>query len=399
MLDSSLQPIIRSPLAHNPNMLSGDDAGYRDVESCDGGEPMVVLRPSSNIIIRPVYAGYSHTDGTHSPDERLPWASEKILVRQSVQRWLQTVVEHISQISWYKLIVVDGFRDYITQASGFSWLFVEALNQPGGNMETLAAKFDAFCSADRIFSFVKTDIALLDDADLTSDHCRWLAEILGKSVTPEDIRRDLLTAAANMALYERHSWKKLWIFDAEYWDKKIWEYGDTLFLFDTNAHAGGWAVDCFLGEEVVIEGKKKIIPVNHVPFDYNWSESQIDFLEKESNWDIYREKAKESWKIRDYCTQIWIDPDNIPDEQFYKWRWAIRLLTNTMTNIGATYYCDENWHFNLPNIVRHPETRETVYESSCVSIQRNTWNSCHAVLVHGKHGIQTFTGKWAHTMV
>lgn len=356
---------------------------------------MVILQNDVNIIVRPVYAGYNAVDGQRDISSSLPWTGETMHVRKAVAYCLGRVANFIAEQSEYRLIVVDGFRNYQTQAAGFSRLFIESLGEDRSN----TAKYDAIISADKIFSFVDINPLLTEDNPLTIEECADLANRINWDITPERLRQEMLTWAANVALYQQLTQQDIDIVNMKYWWEKLIKHGTNLFQYDKNAHAWGGAVDVLLGEKCEIDGHIRWIPVNHVPFDHMWPESAIDFLENKMNWDSYRVAAKKEWTIRKYLISIHIDPDNISDTQFEKWRNAIRLLTNTMTSMGATYYCNENWHFNVPNIIHNPETKKIEYASVCSSIQKNTWNSCHAILSHGSKWIQTFTGMGAHRML
>ncbi len=388
-----LEPIIRHPLRHNPEMFSGDDFGYRNVPSREGNEPMVVLQNSTNIILRPVYAGYESTNGQINTAASLPGTGEIMYVRQAVAHCLEYAASFIGAQGNNKLIVLDGFRNFQTQAAGFSRLFMESLKFDRSN----AAKYDALTLADGIFSFVDIDMTLVTDSPLTVGDCMSLAERVHWNATPEQIRQELLTWAANLALYIKSTGRDPDIINMSYWWEKLDKYWADLFRFNNNTHTWGGAIDILLGEEREINGIKTWVPINHVPFDHMWPESAIDFLENIANWGLYRATARKAWAIRDYLISIDIDPDSISDKQFEKWRNGIRLLTNTMTGMGATYYCNENWHFNVSNEVRDPKNpNQIVYTWSCSSIQVNTWNSCHAILIHGPQWIQTFTWIGAH---
>ncbi len=391
------RPIIRSPLYHSTNILSGDDTGYRSVQSHEGGEPIVELQTSNNLILRPVYAWFSIVDWSKN-NWALPGSNEIMYARRAVAEWLKLAGELVAQKSDYKIIIVDGFRDFRTQASGFARLFQESLKK-WWNPESIATQYDATLLADAIFSFVDVNTRLLDDAPFLESSFRQLSHDLQSDVTPEQLRKEILTAQANNALYEHLRGGKVTWKDGDYWEMKISEHGASLFQFNNNAHTGGGAVDIFLGESRMISGIQKIVPVNHVPFDHMWPESAIDFLEKESHWEKYRATAKKAWPIRNHLLALEIDPDNIPNIQFVKWRDTIRFLTHTMTSLGATYYAAENWHFNIPNLILHPSSWEIAYRWACFDIQTNTGNSCHAILIHGTKWIQTFTGEWAHNML
>jgi hypothetical protein len=394
-LDNHLEPLVRKPLAHNTSLFSGDDSGYRTVPSEEGWEPMVELQNNTNIIVRPVYAGYSPIDGQISISSSLPGTGETMYVRRAVAECLEGAANFIAEQSGYQLIVVDGFRNYQTQAAGFSRLFIESLGENRSDI----AKYDALLSADKIFSFVDIDASLVADSPLTIEACTKLTNTINWDTTPKQIRQEMLTWAANMALYQQLTKQDFDIVNMQYWWEKLMKHGTNLFQYNNNAHAWGGAIDVLLWEKCEIGGCTRWVPVNHIPFDYMWSESAIDFLENEENWDSYRTSARKEWAIRRYLMSIHINPDNIDDEQFWKWRDAIRLLTNTMTSMGATYYYNENWHFNVPNIIRNPKTQVIEYSWACAWIQQNTWNSCHAILTHGSEWVQTFTGIGAHKML
>lgn len=360
---------------------------------------MIELEETDNILLRPVYAWISSIDGAVNTSDWLPGASNKIYVRRAVAEWLRIAAESITEYSDYKLIVVDGFRNYRTQASGFSRLYEISIANWWWNPNAIATQYDAALQADGIFSFVDINMALVDDSLLQAWDCQGLANHLHPDTNPELLRKELLTAQANRALYSHLLWKTPEWPHGEYWTKKILKDGSDLFQFNNNAHTGGGAIDIFLGEKSVVDGIQKIIPVNHVPFDHMGPESAIDFLENPSNWERYKKTAKQKWPIQSYLESLDIKPDDISDVLFIKWRDAIRLLTSTMVWIGATYYYAENWHFNVPNIVVDPKNWKSIYKWTCVKIQTNTWNSCHAILTHGAQGIQTFTGNGAHEML
>jgi len=192
-------PIIRTPLHHSPELLSGDDTGYRNVPSHEGNEPMVPLQNNKNIIIRPVYAGHNAINGQINTASSLPGTGELMYTRQAVAHCLEQAAAFIAEQSEYRLIAVDGFRNFQTQAAGFSRLFMESLG--GDRSDT--AKYDALLSADGIFSFVDIDMAQVENSPLTIADCVRLATKVNGDPTPEQIRKEILTGEANVALYQR----------------------------------------------------------------------------------------------------------------------------------------------------------------------------------------------------
>ena len=92
-------------------------------------------------------------------------------VRKAVAYCLGRVANFIAEQSEYRLIVVDGFRNYQTQAAGFSRLCIESLGEDRSN----TAKYDAIISADKIFSFVDINPLLTEDNPLTIEECADLA--------------------------------------------------------------------------------------------------------------------------------------------------------------------------------------------------------------------------------
>lgn len=135
---------------------------------------MVELQNNTNIIVRPVYAGYSPIDGQISISSSLPGTGETMYVRRAVAECLEGAANFIAEQSGYQLIVVDGFRNYQTQAAGFSRLFIESLGEDRSD----TAKYDALLSADKIFSFVDIDASLVADSPLTIEACTKLTNTI-----------------------------------------------------------------------------------------------------------------------------------------------------------------------------------------------------------------------------
>lgn len=388
-------PIILEKLVYprpdGDERFDGDDTGYRHVISREWWEPLVQLEANPNLIIRPVYAGYSRIHGWFDLTEVLPGTTGNTLyVRKAVAEWIKRLSDYVSRKHGYKLIVVDGFRHYETQASGFSRLFLDML----WNRSTLSEIYWAWLRADWIFSFVDTQKMDLSWGSHREREIALIAEKVQKS--PSEVKQELQTMFYNLALY-RKSTNIAVPFIPEV-DQLIQDSPENIFYFQNNAHAGGGAVDIFLWKEHA----GNIVPINHVPFDFcgKNGESTIDFLEKRENWEMYRTLAKKDERVRTYLKSIWVDPDDIPDTQFIEWQSAIRILYNWVKRMWGTTYNGENWHFNFWNIVLDPENNEEIHRGLCTQIQEKTGNSCQAILIHGpEKGIQTFTGNGAHEIL
>lgn len=394
-MELSTVPIILEKLAYprpdGNERFDGDDTGYRNVLSREWWEPLVQLEASKDLIIRPVYAGYSRIHGQFDTTEVLPGTTDNtIYVRKAVSEWIKRLSDYISKKHGYKVIVVDGFRHYETQASGFSRLFLEIL----WNRNALWDIYWAWLRADWIFSFVDTQKR---DFSWDSHREREIALIAERvQKWPSEVKQELQTMFCNLALYGKST--NIPVPSIPEVTQLMQDSPENVFYFQNNAHAGGGAVDIFLWKEYA----GNIIPVNHIPFDFcgeSW-ESTIDFLEKKENWMKYRTLAKKDKQVRKYLQSIWVDPDDIPDAQFLEWQSAIRILYNSIKRMGGTTYSGENWHFNFWNIISDLENKEEVYRGWCVKIQENTGNACQAILIHGpERGIQTFTGNGAHEIL
>lgn len=395
-MEISTVPIILEKLAYPRSdsgvRFDGDDAGYRNVLSREWWEPLVQLKANKDLIIRPVYAGYSRIHGQFDPTEVLPGTTENtIYARKAVVEWVKKLSDYISKKHDYKLIVVDGFRHYETQASGFSRLFLGIL---WNRDNTLGEIYWAWLRADGIFSFVDTQKRDFSWDSYREREIALIAEGVQKS--PSEVKQELQTMFCNLALYGKCT--NIPVPSIPDVTQLIQDNPENVFYFQNNAHAGGGAVDIFLWKE----HGGNIVPVNHIPFDFcgeGW-ESTIDFLEKKENWLKYRTLAKKDERVRAYLKSIWVDPDDIPDTQFLEWQSAIRILYNCIKRMWWTAYSGENWHFNFWNIVLDPQNNEEIHRGLCVGIQENTGNSCQAILVHGpEKGIQTFTGNGAHEIL
>lgn len=174
---------------------------------------MVALLDNTNMVVRPVYAGHNPVDGQINTSSCLPGARETMYVRKAVAQCLERAANFIAERSNYRLIVVDGFRNYQTQAAGFSQLFIQSLRESRGDI----AVYDALISADGIFSFVDIDMAKVADNSLSTAEFVSLAQQVNGDPTPEQIRREMLTGAANVALYQQLTGQDFGLIDMAYW--------------------------------------------------------------------------------------------------------------------------------------------------------------------------------------
>jgi hypothetical protein len=150
---------------------------------------MVALQNNTKIIVRPVYAGYNSIDGQINTSSSLPGTRETMYVRRAVGHCLERAANFIAERGNYRLIAVDGFRNYQTQAAGFSQLFIQSLRENRSDV----AEYDALTSADGIFSFVDIDITQVTDNSLTMADFISLAKRVNGDPTPEQIRKEMLT--------------------------------------------------------------------------------------------------------------------------------------------------------------------------------------------------------------
>jgi hypothetical protein len=168
--------------------------------------------------------------------------------------------------------------------------------------------------------------------------------------------------------------------------------------FETNAHAGGGAVDMMLVDR---EGKL----LSLVPFDYVGEEASIDYLEDDENFERFKEHAKNKPELLRHLKKIGYN--TLEDFDFVAWekiREALRVLYHLTKALGCTYYSahpgGESWHFEPDGIALYAPDGTLVYESPLAEyFQPGSGNPGHTLQKLGPKAVAVYGGFSAHQQV
>lgn len=356
--------IERKILAHT-GLLDGDDSGYRDVPIFQGDQedpdPMVVLTEVDTL---PVYARGSQTGLCTMYDGGLG-APDVTLVRKPLVEPLVRANEILKPYG-RKILVVDGWRSYLTQMALWKYLRAEIIQNLGlkdGSL-TLREELLVGIKADDVGSFVA---------------CVKDEKFAGAKVALMTEKGDELAAASTEFGKPTEVLAELFLhFQTDLRRTKL-----TLEDSAVTAHGNGGAVDCWLLNTET--GK----PVNlGVGFDY-FPPQQVMTLGPSPAVVNYFDMAKVNVEV--FAAQVAADPhlqrylselgyDKVTSEVFAEAQRERRLLFHTMMEIGASYFSllddlGEPWHFNLGNLAGGKQAK----------MLPGSGNGCHALLKDIRH--------------
>lgn len=372
---------IERPIIEATGLPDGDDAGYRDVPVADDGEPMVALSEEDGLLLRPIYDGIDPIDGQRNESNILPGGVEgKMLVRESMAAGLRSFAAYLQNRygDSVKPIVVDAFRSYQRQAAGHAGLLVKAL---GSNKRPSAEEmFRAGQKADATFSYVRLDqrasevSTFLNDVKTSTDLAKDLQSLATALGIPFDqVLEEYATFCVNLNVRQQLG------LDRDVENPYNSDKGGDL-NFENNAHAGGGAVDMFLG----VNGQ---IASTLAPYDFMGPWAAKEILEDDARFDLYVEEARRNPELRTFLQRLGMTPETLTLEDWQFAKEANRVLHHVTAVMGATYYSasnpeegGENWHVQFPNRQRSPVTGEVVYESSSASSYPNSGNPGQALL-------------------
>ena len=391
------RPILQTPHADGSPRVEGDDAGYRDVPVDDDGEPLVALTEEHGIL-RPIYDGVDPLDGSQNPADSLPGGVEgKMYVRESVAIALKAFTDYLRERygDRVKPILVDAFRSFQRQAAGHSGLIVRAL---GDNKKPSAEQFfNAGQKADATFSYVRLNhsspevVTFLGDVRGSADLSKDLQVLAGKMRVPfDELLMEWATFCVNLNVRQQLG------FDRDVANPYNSDRGGDL-NFEGNAHAGGGAVDGFLG----LDGR---IVSSLAKYDHMGPWAAKEILENPANFERYRLAASTNPELSSILQSLGIKPETMTFEQWQFAMEANRVYHHATKRMGATYYSaanpeegGENWHVEFGNVVRDPRNGNIIHQAPSASRYWNSGNPGHALqrMPQGK-AIAVWGGTAAH---
>ncbi len=352
--------IVR-PLNYFTGRLEGDDSGYRKVPVSPFDEsnpdPMETL---TTVATRPLYA-VGATEGlcTYYPGGL--GGPDQVLVRAPIARGLEEA-DRILATYERKLIVVDGWRPYLTQAALWRYLRREIVVAEGLQDSTLtifdevrigmkADDVGSYCAAVENEEFGDAKTALI--RGMQGSAVESAATKLRKSV--DETATLYLTFMANLGMSAL----------------KLQEDAVT-------AHGNGGAVDLWMTDRSTGKYANLGVPFDYVPPpETDVSPAVINYFEM-VELKHYQNMVARDPTLQKYLAYFGVRGiGDVTQRVFDEAQRERRVLFHTMMTLGGSYFSldkdlGEPWHFQLGNERGGRQANET---GLCGS-----GNGCHAIL-------------------
>ena len=377
---------VNTPVVLEQNPITGkkdgDDDGYRDVTTLAENES---AHRQLTITTRQAYKGESVYDGSQDPSLAIPGGlpNEELILRGNFALALECADAFLREQSEgvYSLCAVDGFRTQARQSGGFTKLLRAELDKLGINDANIDAEvpkvITAGLAADEIFSWVNADKTAPRYESLVTemqqDAAFWRqieATATANDKTIAEMAHIYVSISANSGL-------------GRFADRHV------RLDIEKNTHLGGGACDLL----VLREG----VPMAPTPFDWLGCEAKQDFMEKESNWQLYVTNVRRCRELQIHLERCCFKPLSLCWDDWVQIREGIRIFFHLMKAIGCTIYCNEFWHADGSNAMRHPGTGEILFREFLTADKfPNSGNPSHTVQTLGRNGISVWGGHAGH---
>lgn len=308
----------------------GKDTGYRDYPFSEADArnpvPMVVV---TGVKTHPPYSLGAVPKLTQYYGNGLG-ASLEVLVREPLLLLLLTA-NALFKPYGIELVVLDGWRPWWIQSALWCYLRETVIASEGLTGKTLSLYEEILVGmrADDIGSYC----ALLKDTAFFAEK---------KRLKGGNRRRELASAARRLGITTGQAAELYLTFQTN-----LGLGGLTIDRFATTAHGSGGAVDLYLKDlrtgEFVFLG---------VPFDYvaakgiELSPAVMDYFEVSTIADFRRAIALDptlAWYVNEF------DYDDDVEQAFADAQMYRRILYHVMKSLGASFYSDECWHWQINN--------------------------------------------------
>ncbi len=379
-----LRPLLtgKTPRKDGVPRVEGDDEDYRYVLVDDDGQRLVALTEEDGLDLRPIYDGVDPIDGSQNSENNLPGGLDgQMYVRESVAIGLREFAAYLRERhgSRVKPIIVDAFRSFQRQAAGFSGLLDKALG--ANRTPDTRTFFDAGVKANGTFSFVKANTNSAEVQTFMNDMRETAAvyqelELIGEElgISMDDILLNYTAFCVNLRIRQCLGFStdipNPYNGDAE---------KERDVDFENNAHAGGGAVDMFLG----VDGK---IASSLAPYDSLGRWAAKEATEDDRDFETYKREAQIDPELSGFLNRLGIKPQDLTIEQWQFAKRANRVLHHATRHMGATYYSatnpingGENWHIEFGNVIRRIQDGRILHRARSSSKYWNSGNPGHAL--------------------